>query len=389
MGLFANGNYYMRIGIVAGEESGDILGENLIIALKKRFPHATFEGVGGARMIGQGFNSLYPQERLAVMGFIEPLKRLPEILSIRRNLKNHFLKTKPDVFIGIDSPDFNLTLEKSLKAQGLKTVHYVSPTLWAWRKGRIFTIKKATDLVLALFPFELAIYQEHDVSARFVGHSLADNIPLHSDKALARNELKLGQTDKIVALLPGSRKQELHYLAKPFLETAKWLKQQDPSIRFISACANPYREEQLKEMMKQMPDCPAVELYQGQATTVMAASDAILLASGTASLQAMLVKRPTLIAYKMSPWVFAIAKRVVKVPFIGLPNLLANKCVMPEYIQDAVVPEKMGQQLLDYLNNPQGYQNEIALYEQIHQTLKGNAGETAAQAISELLIRNS
>ncbi len=374
----------LKIGIVAGEESGDILGQALIVALKKRYPDATFEGVGGKRMIAQGFNSLYPLDRLAVMGFIEPLKRLPEILKIRKGLKQHFIQQKPDVFIGIDSPDFNLSLEHSLKANGIKTVHYVSPTVWAWRKGRIKTIKKAIDLMLTIFPFEKRIFEENNIPVCCVGHSLADSIPLHSDKNEARQLLNLPIHGKIVALLPGSRAQELKYLAKEFIQTASFMLQQDKSLRFITACPNENREQQFRAYLQEVGGVE-VSIFQGQATQVMAASDAILLASGTASLQAMLVKRPTVIAYKMSPLVFAIAKRIVKIPYIGLPNLLANKCVMPEFIQSDVIPHKMGQQLMTFLTSHQENEKQNAFYEKMHLELKKNAGETAAQAIGQLL----
>lgn len=375
----------MRIGVVAGEGSGDILGANLLSALKKHYPDAIFEGIGGPQMQAVGFNSLYPLERLSVMGFIEPLKRLPEILSIRKGIIKHFTLNKPDIFIGIDSPDFNLSLEKTLKKKGIKTVHYVSPTVWAWRKGRIKTIKKAVDLVLALFPFETKIYEQNNIPVCFVGHSLADNIPLVSDKTAARTALNLPVAGKVVALLPGSREQELRYLARPFIETAKWLNTKDPNIRFISACANEERERQLREIINEDEKCPPIMLYQGQATHVMAAADCVLLASGTASLQSMLVKRPTVIAYKMSPWVFALAKRIVKVPYIGLPNLLANQLLMPEFIQSQVQPDKMGEQLLGYLTANDNNQALTATYEKIHHLLRKNAGETAALAIVNLL----
>ncbi len=374
----------MRIGLVAVEESGDILGADLMAALQKKYPNAIFEGIGGKRMQAIGFNSLYPLERLSVMGIIEPLKRIFEILSIRKGLKNHFLKTKPAVVIGIDGPDFNLSLEKSLKKQGIKTVHYVSPTVWAWRKNRIHTIKKAVNLVLALFPFETKIYEENNIPVCFVGHTLADSIPMHSDQHHARSQLALLPRGKIVALLPGSRRQELAFLAQPFIETAKWLKQQDPTITFISACANEQREAQLRQAIA-ANNGPEITLFQGQATTVMAAADAILLASGTASLQAMLVKRPTVIAYKMKAWVFAIAKRMIKVPFIGLPNLLANRLVMPEFIQSQVEPQVMGKQILSYLNDPFAQEALTTTYEEIHHSLRRNAGETAANAISQLI----
>lgn len=372
------------IGIVAGEESGDILGADLIFSLKKRFPDAQFEGIGGKRMINAGFNSLYPLERLSVMGIIEPLKRLPEILSIRKGLRNHFLKRNPDIVIGIDAPDFNLSLEQSLKLKGIKTAHYVSPTVWAWRKGRIHKIKKAVDLMLTLFPFENKIYEQHAIPVACVGHTLADQIPLHSDKQAARLALGLPLSVKIVALLPGSREQELHYLAKTFIETAVWLQKQDPDIQFISATPNNEREKQFKAYQTEM-NGPSIQLFKDAATTVMAAADAIICASGTATLQAMLVKRPTIIAYKMSPWVFAIAKRLVKVPYIGLPNLLAGKCVMPEFIQTEVQADKMGEKILHFLQHENACLEVVKDFEHIHQQLRKNAGESSASAIIQLI----
>ncbi|HRE30664.1 MAG TPA: lipid-A-disaccharide synthase, partial [Candidatus Berkiella sp.] len=227
-----------RFGLVAGEESGDILGADLILALKKIYPQATFVGIGGARMIDAGIESLYPLERLSVMGFIEPLKRLPELLKMRSHLKKYFIQQPPAVFIGIDAPDFNLSLEHSLKQQGIRTVHYVSPTVWAWRKGRIHKIKKAINRMLCLFPFETQIYQTHLVPSTCVGHPLADATPLHLSQTQARNELGLPSDKKIVALLPGSRRQELAYLARDFIETARWLKQNISDIEFISPSAN-------------------------------------------------------------------------------------------------------------------------------------------------------
>jgi lipid-A-disaccharide synthase len=336
-------------------------------------------------MQNEGFKSLYPLDRLSVMGFIEPLKRLPEILAIRRGLFNHFIHNKPAVFIGIDAPDFNLSLEKSLKKNNIKTVHYVGPTVWAWRSGRIKTIKKAVSLILALFPFETRIYDENAIPVCCVGHPMADEIPLECSKEKAREKLQLMVHSKVVALLAGSREQELRYLTKDFIKTAAWLYEQDPTITFISACPNKARKEQFAQYLKELGGMPPIHLIEGQATTVMAAADAIMLASGTASLQAMLVKRPTIIAYKMSPLMFALAKRLIKVPYIGLPNLLANECIMPEFIQSQVVPEVMGKQLLAYLDETNDHKKLYAVFDKIHQLLKRNAGETAAAAISQLI----
>jgi lipid-A-disaccharide synthase len=318
------------------------------------------------------------------MGFIEPLKRLPELLKIRSTLKKYFIKNKPTVFIGIDAPDFNLSLEHSLKNNGITTVHYVSPTVWAWRKGRIHKIKKAIDHMLCLFPFETQIYQSHAVPITCVGHPLADSIPLHSDQSVARTELNLPLNSKIIALLPGSRTQELNYLAKEFIETARWLKARDPELRFIAASANGSTYEQFKGYLAHYKDVK-VDIFQGNARTVMAASDAILTVSGTASLEAMLVKRPTVVAYKMSALGFAIAKRLIRIPYIALPNLLAGKLLMKEFVQSAVNPAAMGQVILEYLQSPLLTKESAATFLSLHHSLKKNAGQTAASAIQDLI----
>lgn len=365
----------MLIGMLAGEASGDILGADLIQALKRRYPQAKFVGIGGPKMIAQGFHSLFPMETLSVMGFIEPLKRLPQLLSIYFQVKKYFIQNKTTVFIGIDSPEFNLRLEHALKAKQIKTVHYVSPTVWAWRKNRIHHIKKSVDLMLTLFPFEIPIYQEHAIKAVCVGHPLADQIPFSSDKGTARKALGLPLDKKIVALLPGSRAQELKYMLKPFLDTAAWIQKRLPDTIFISACPN---EQRMAEFQSQNSQ---VQLFMGQAQSVIAAADCVLIKSGTGTLETMLVKRPAVIAYKTSQITYAIAKWLIKVPFIGLPNLLAKKQVMPEFIQKEVVPEKMGPVLLEYLQHPPVMDE----FETMHRMLKKNAGETAAAAICELI----
>lgn len=373
--------------MIAGEASGDILGADLIRALIRRFPDAQFEGIGGKLMQDAGLHSFFPLERLSVMGLWEPLKRLPEILRMAFFFKKRYKTAfKPDVFIGIDSPDFNLRLEKILRSQGIKTVHYVGPTVWAWRKGRIKSIKKSVDLMLTLFPFENKIYAQNAIAVTCVGHPLADQIPLESDKATAREILGLSAAaeNKILALLPGSRQQELHYLAKPFLETAQWLQTKIPNLRFITSCINEERKAQLQDILKNFPALN-ITLFVQNSRTVMAASDAILVTSGTAALEAMLIKRPTIVAYKMSAIGYQIAKRLIKIPYIALPNLLAEKEIMPEFIQDQVDPPLMGAKLLEYLNGSSQSEENVCTAEMIHRALKKNAGETAAQAIAELI----
>jgi lipid-A-disaccharide synthase len=373
-----------RFAMVAGEDSGDILGADLIQALKKRYPDAIFEGIGGWRMCAQGLVSFYPLERLAVMGLFEPLKRLPELISIFYHLKRHFTATRPTVFIGIDAPDFNLRLEKALKSKGIKTVHYVSPTVWAWRPGRIKTIKKSVDLMLGLFPFEKQIYQDNHIPMAYVGHPLADSIPMVPDVIDARRKLNISLEGKYVALMPGSRRQELDQLLIPFIQTAQWLLQKDPHLRFLTACVNEQRMQQWTNALKAFPNLP-IEIILGRSMEVMSASDAVLLASGTASLQSMLVKKPTVVAYKMSPLTFQIAKRIINVPYISLPNLLAGKALMPEYIQSDVVPEKMGGKIWEFLTDPNLNQATLASFKELHHLLRKNAGQSAAIAIDALI----
>jgi len=367
----------IRFAIVAGEDSGDLLGASLIQSLRARFPEAIFEGVGGERMLAQGLKGLFPLSRLAVMGLIEPLKHLPDLLYIRQSLKRYFLKKKPTVFIGIDAPDFNLSLEATLKKQQIKTVHLVSPSIWAWREKRIDKIKKAVDLMLVLFPFEAALYQQHAIRVHYIGHPLADtSLPL--DKVTARKQLQLPLDQKVVALLPGSRAQELRHMAKTFVDTAHWLRAHYPFIHFVTAFANAKRAKQFStycQLPVQAASC---------AQQAMIAADAVLVASGTAALEAMLVKRPTVVAYKTSPLTYAIAKKMVKVPYIALPNLLADQEIMPEYIQSQAKPALMGKALLDYLSCPQKIAPTLDLFDKITQSLKCNAAQKASLAIADL-----
>lgn len=378
----------MRFVLVATEDSGDILGASIIETLKKAYPHARFDGIGGQRMQAQGFHSLFPMERLSVMGFIEPLKRLPEILNIRSQLIKHVLQVRPAAFIGIDGPDFNLALEKKFKRAGIKTVHAVSPTIWAWRKGRLKTIKKAVDLMLALFPFEIPLYRKNAIKVSLIGHPMADKIPLESDKIAKRAALGLPKTQKIVALLPGSRAQELRYLLPPFLETATWLLQKDENMLFVSACANPTREKQFKAILAESPNAPPIQLL-ASAIDAMTVADVVLVASGTASLESMLVKRPTVVAYKTSSFNFQLATFLIHAPFIALPNLLARKKVMPEYIQHQVTPEILGGAIYDYFAYPEIFKPSLVEFTKIHNMLRKNTGESAANAIIDLIKETS
>ncbi len=373
-----------RIGIVAGEASGDILGAGLMQALKRRFPDCQFEGIGGERMLAEGCHSFFPQDRLAVMGLIEPLKHLPELLGIRRFLKNHFLANPPDVFIGIDSPDFNLDLELSLKRAGIRTAHYVSPSVWAWRQGRIRKIKKAVDLMLTLLPFEAEFYRRHQVPVSFVGHPLADKIPMEVDKPAARQALGLDPQKTCVALLPGSRAGEVEHLGRVFLDAARECVTAFGPMEFLIPSANPFRHAQLQQLLRNYDDL-TVHLVAGRSHEVMAAADVVAMASGTTTLEAMLLKRPMVIAYKMAPLSFAILSRIVKVPSVGLPNLLAGKPLVPELLQDEASPEAVAAAIVEYLRNPRKVADLQEAYRAIHQQLARDADVAAADAIGALL----
>lgn len=371
-------------GIVSAEVSGDLLGAALMAELKTLYPNARFVGIGGPRMIAEGCQSLFPQEILSVMGLWEPLVQLPQILSVRKKLGDFFLETKPDLFIGIDAADFHLTLETRLKKNGIPVLHYVSPQVWAWRQGRLATIKKAVDLMLVLFPFEKALYKKHEIPVVHVGHPLADQIPLVSDQIRARAALGLPEDKTVIALLPGSRAQEIRYLAKDFLKAAVLLKKQQPSLSFVCAAANTHRAEQLKPLLEAYPDL-GITLYLGRSTEVMTAADAIVCASGTAALEAMLVKRPTVVTYKMSAIGFFLAKRLVKVPYIALPNLLARQRLMPELIQREVRPEAIKEKLLSYFKPDFPMTDWLRLCTLMHYRLRKNASLTAAEAVRSLL----
>src|SRR5579872_7465458 len=327
-----------KIGILAGEPSGDMLGAGLMNALNVQSSHFEFTGIGGPKMIAAGCRSLHEMERLSVMGLIEPLKHLPDLFKIRHGLYQHFTTHKPDVFIGIDSPDFNLGLELKLRQAGIPVVHYVSPSVWAWRKKRIFKIAKAVDLMLTLFPFEADFYKQHNVPVRFVGHPLADLIPLQSDKQAARNKLGIDPHTTTIAVLPGSRGNELKYLADIFAVTAARCWKENPKLQFITSAVNEQRDREFRAIcQKHAPGLP-IQFFQGRSHEVMAAADVVLVTSGTATLETMLFKRPMVIAYRMSPITYQLARCLVKIPAIGLPNLLANEKLVPEFIQQEAQP---------------------------------------------------
>ncbi len=373
----------LRIGILAGEPSGDILGSELIRSLRQLYPdNLQVEGIGGPKMIAAGCRSLFPIERLSVMGITGVITRLPELLKIRKKIIQHFIANPPDVFIGIDYSDFNLTVEETLKKAGIKTVHYVSPKVWAWRRGRLKKIVRAVDLMLTLFPFEADFYQQNStLPVTCIGHPLADLIPLEMDQQKARTQLGLPLHETIVALLPGSRSNEIHYLGELFLRTAVWCSARMPQLKFVVPLINAQRRTQFEAILQKLAPQISIQLIDGHSQEVMAAADAILLASGTATLEAMLIKRPMAVAYRMSSLNYSIAKLLVKKTLIALPNLLAKKELVPEFIQERATIENLGNVLLGYLQNPDSVTALKTEFLQIHQDLRRNASDAAARAI--------
>jgi lipid-A-disaccharide synthase len=388
-------NESVVIGLVVGEASGDILGAGLMTALSGYFPQARFVGLGGPRMKALGFHSFFDMERLSVMGLVEPLKRLPELLQMRKALADHFLNERPILFVGIDSPDFNLTLEGKLKQAGIPTVHYVSPSVWAWRQKRIIKIKKSVDLMLTLLPFEAAFYQQHAMPVHFVGHPLADQFPLQADDQQARASLSELLADdrfdphkKTVALMPGSRGGEVKLLGPVFLQAAEICLQFQSDLQFVIPAANAERFEQLKHLMAGYDIAENVFLVEGQSHAVMAGADLVLMASGTTTLEAMLLKKPMIVAYKMAPFSYKIISRLLKSKYISLPNLLANKALVPEVLQDEARPERLAREVLKCLNDPDAKSDLQAEYTAIHHQIRCHASEKAAAAVVGLYQQN-
>ncbi|MDF2641118.1 MAG: LpxB protein [Pseudomonas sp.] len=373
----------LRIALVAGEASGDILGSGLMRAIKARHPDAEFIGVGGPLMEAEGMTSYFPMERLSVMGLVEVLGRLRELLARRKLLVQTLIDARPDVFIGIDAPDFTLNIELQLRRVGIKTVHYVSPSVWAWRQKRVLKIREGCDLMLTLLPFEARFYEEQGVPVRFVGHPLADTIPLDADRDAARAELGLGE-GPVVALMPGSRGGEVGRLGALFFDTAERLLAERPELRFVLPCASPQRRAQIEQLLEQR-SLP-ITLLDGRSHVALAACDAVLIASGTATLEALLYKRPMVVAYRLAPVTFWILKRMVKSPYVSLPNLLAQRLLVPELLQDAATPQALAQTLLPLID---GGQAQTTGFDEIHRTLRRDASNQAADAVLNLIGQSS
>ncbi|PXA74488.1 lipid-A-disaccharide synthase [Vibrio sp. 11986-1-5] len=373
----------LRIGIVAGELSGDTLGEGFIKAIKTRYPNAEFVGIGGPKMMAQGCHSLFDMEELAVMGLVEVLGRLPRLLKVKAELVQYFTQNPPDVFIGIDAPDFNLRLERDLKQAGIKTVHYVSPSVWAWRQKRIFKIAAATDLVLAFLPFEKAFYDRFNVPCEFIGHTLADALPLQPDKQAAQRLLGLDEQKRWLAVLPGSRSGEMKLLAKPFIETCQRLHQTYPELGFVVALVNAQRREQFETIWQQVAPELDFTLVDDTARHVITASDVVMLASGTVALECMLLKRPMVVGYKVNAITAFLARRLLKTPYVSLPNILAGQELVKEFLQQECNVDNLYHELTRLLQNDN--QALVDKFTEMHHWIRKDADQQAAQAVLTLI----
>lgn len=379
----------LRIGIVANEVSGDILGAALATEIRALAPDVRFDGVAGPRMLQAGCETLFPMERLSVMGLTEVLGHLRELLGLRKRLFRHFSSDPPDCFIGVDAPDFNLGLERRLRERGILTVHLVSPTVWAWRPGRVKGIRRAVDLMLCVFPFEEDFLRAHGVPARFIGHPLADQIPLEIDQASARAALDLPAEGMVVAILPGSRAGEMDRLAEPFIETAKRLLGERPDLRFLVPLVNAgLRERFESELARLAPDLPML-LVDGQSRTVLSAADCVLTASGTATLEALLHKRPMVVGYRVHPLTYQLAKhlRLLKVPHVAMANLLAGRELASELLQERCRPDLLAAQVLALIDDPARRAEIASEYARIHAEMRHDAAAAGARAVLELLGR--
>ncbi len=369
-----------RIAIVAGESSGDILGADLIQAFRIKFPDAKFMGIAGPAMEAEGCDSLYAIDNLAVMGIWAILKRLPHLLKLRKELTRQIINWNADLFIGIDAPEFNLGLEIKLKQAGIKTVHYVSPSVWAWREKRIFKIKNAVDYMLTLFPFELAIYKQHNIPASCVGHPLAQMLPLKPDVQAARARLGLKPDDKVLAMLPGSRGSEIKFIGELMIETANRLKNENRNLQIVVPLVNERRRKQFENLLENIAPELDITLIDGKSREVMCASDAVLLASGTATLEAMLLKKPMLVVYKVSSFSYLIYSRLMKIKHFALPNLLAKNPMVQELMQDDASLDAVIAGTSRILES--GLEDgQLDEYLEIHESLRLGGGEKGASEL--------
>lgn len=378
----------MRIALVAGEASGDMLAAHLIRALKQRYPAASFFGIGGPKMEAEGFDAWWPSETLAVNGYVDVLRRFGELWSTRASLLKRLKDDPPDLFIGVDAPDFNLEVERRLRRSGIKTAHYVSPSIWAWRGKRVHKIKRAADLVLCLFPFEPAIYERVGARAVFVGHPMADQIPLQPDREAAREELQLPPTGPIVAMLPGSRVGEVTHLARLFVDTAHQLNERYPGIRFLVPLVTRKTRELFEQALyaANATELP-IKIMFGHADLAMTAADVVLAASGTATLETALHKRPMVISYRMGKWSYRIISRMAYLPYVGLPNILAGEFVVPEFLQDQATVPALSEAVGKLLDDRSAREAQESRFMQMHLSLRQDHAKRAAEAIADLLER--
>jgi len=376
----------VRIGMVATEASGDVLGSRVMDALRARLPDAVFCGVGGPQMIAAGFEPWFAQETLAVHGLVEVLQHLGRVLAVRRSLVRRFLADPPHLFLGIDGPDFNLGLERRLRARGIATAHLVSPTVWAWRPGRVETVRRAAAHVLVLFPFEEAIYQAAGIPVTFIGHPLADDIPPRIDRQTVREELRLPGRGPVVAVLPGSRQSEIEMMAGPFIEAARVMLRRVPELRFLVPLATRQTRELFEGAMYRHDahDVPMTLLF-GHAQNALAACDVALATSGTVTLEAAFSHRAMVIAYRVKPLSAAIGRRLIRVRHIGLPNILCGEPVVPEFVQDDATPENLAQAVLNLLADQTVRRAVEGRFERLHADLRRNAAERAADALMPLI----
>lgn len=371
-----------RVAIVAGEESGDILGAGLMEELQALYPEVKFIGMGGSRMISQGLDSQYPIDRLSVMGLLEPLKRLPELLNIRASLAKLFITQKVDLFIGIDSPDFNLGLAKKLKKKGVRTLHYVSPSVWAWRQGRIGSMRKSLDLMLTLLPFEAQFYRNHDMPVEFVGHPLATELSPNADKAGARQRIgvQVEGAQELIALLPGSRSAEIKHLMPVYLETIAEVRKRNPDYVFVFAALNSEKADQIKSHFSER-EYPVVE---AKTLEVISAADLVVAASGTTTLEVMLLNRPLIVAYRADWLSYKIIGSMVKVPYVSLPNLIAGKALVKEYIQDEASSTNLCEEILALSKNDRLREEQLSAFAAMRGELQKPSSRLAAEAIAKL-----
>lgn len=375
----------LRVAMVAGEPSGDLLGASLLKGLGDHLPNAPhYYGIGGPRMVARGFTEHWPMEKLTVRGYVEALRHIPEILGIRNQLKRQLCADPPDVFVGVDAPDFNFGLEQALRRARIPAVHFVCPSIWAWRGGRIKKIVKAVDHMLCLFPFETAILEKAGVAASYVGHPLADDIPFELDAPGARRTLGLSESGPLIAVLPGSRASEVRLIGPTFFDAMELMQRREPGLHFVMPAATPALHGQIQALATQHPDL-ALTIVDGQAQRAMTAADAILVKSGTVTLEAALLKKPMVISYKV-PWLTGqIMRHQGYLPYVGLPNILAGRFVVPELLQHFATPEALADATLRQLNDDANRRTLTELFTQMHHTLRQNTSQRAAQVVAEVI----